>query len=239
MDVRPLNKISGFTLVELCVVMGIFSMFLIAFYITLEVGLKTWKIGEVRSDLQTTSQVVIKRLSSDIANTNADTVESSDPMDPNAYICFETPLYNGKLQLDTDTEKPLWQGHILYYTLDDPNDLDYDTKLLYKRYVPHNTVDPYKSEDRLLATFLADVPSYIDDRELDPNDIAEGQTLRRLCDSVASMTFDELYGTVDVEIIFQENFRKSKDAKVMFSSSGDDHIGTERYIVKCTVRPAN
>jgi len=239
MDRKPLYKISGFTLVELCIVMGIFSMFLIAFYITLEVGLKTWKIGEVRSDLQTTSHVVIKRLSNDIASTNADTVVSSHPMDANSYICFETPFYNGRLQLDPHTEKPLWQGHILYYTLDDPNDLDYGTKILYKRYVPHNKVDPYKSEDRLLATFLPDVPSYIDDRELDPNDIAEGQSLRRLCDSVESMTFKELYGTVDVEIIFKENFRKSKDARIMFSSSGDDHIGTERYIVKCTVRPAN
>ena len=233
------SSCKGITFTELCVTMGIFSLFIFAFYATLEVGLKTWKMGEVRADLQSVGEVLIRRLANDIADTNADTLEVNDPNSPAAppFLCFETARYNGQKQLDSHSQKPLWQGHIIYYALDDPEDSDYNTKNFYKRYIPHNKTSPYYSDDRLLATFLSDIPSYLYDSTLTATELGEGQTLKKVCNRVSKLTLKEQYGTVDITVILQENFRKSENAKVMFSATGNDNIGTEKYVIQCTIRP--
>jgi len=233
------NKCHGFTLVELSIVVSIFFLFLIAFYITLEVGLKTWKMGEVASDLQSTSAIVIKRMANDIQNTNSVTVEVNDSGDPIPYLCVDTPIYNGEIQHDPATQALLWQGHLLYYALYDPDDYDFDTKILYRRYVPHNHVDPYKSTDRYVATFLYDVPSYVDDRELTVDEVNEGQTLKRVCNRLSVVKFDEDSGVVDIELKFQQSLRESRDTRVIFAPSGDKNIGVDKLIVKYTIQPRN
>lgn len=226
----------GLTLLEMCIVVGMFGLFLIVFYTTLKVGLKTWKIGEVRADLSTTAEVVMKRMKSDIENASFEVIETNYITDSTPYICFETPIYNGQFQMDNG--KPIWQGHILYYALKDPEDKNYDTKVLYKRYVPHNTEDPYLSENTLVATFLYDLPSYIDDTELTLYEQEQGQTLRKICDRLSFISFEELYGTVSLELEFKENFRNSKTSKVMFET-GSQNIGTETLSVKYTITARN
>lgn len=229
-------SIYGFTLVEMCVVMGMFALFLMAFYITLKVGFKSWKIGEVRADLNTTAEIVMKRMKSDVENANFEVIETSELNGPTPYICFETPFYNGQLQMDKG--KPVWQGHILYYALKDPTDKNYNTSILYKRYIPHNQLSPYKSENTLVATFLYDLPSYIDDTELTLYEQEIGQTLRKVCDRLSFVSFEELYGTVSIELEFKENFRNSKTSRVMFETGSND-IGTEILSVKYTVTARN
>ena len=74
---------SGLTLVELCIVIGMFMLFLLTFYATMDVGLKSWKIGEVRSDIQTTAETVMKRITGEIENTNSVAINAFTPSDPN------------------------------------------------------------------------------------------------------------------------------------------------------------
>jgi hypothetical protein len=222
---------------EVCVVMFIFSLFLIAFYAAMDFGLKSWKIGEVRSDLKVTAAWVLKRMMSDLENSNSVAIIAYSPSDPNLtpYLSFETPVYNGEVQHDTNTGKLLWQGHIVYYALKDEDD---NSKLLYRRYIPHNKTSPYRSDNRFLATFLPNTGSYINEKELTSSETGEGQNLRKICGKLKSITWFEAYGMVDIELSFQENFRKSKDARVSFAT-GNDKSGTEKYFLKGNIKPRN
>lgn len=235
------KKISGMTLMEICVVMFIFSFFLIAFYGAMNFGLKAWKIAEVRSDLKVTAAWVLRRMIAELENSNSLAIQTFTAADPNlpSYICFETPVYNGEIQHDAGSGKLLWQGHIIYYDIKDNNDNIFNRKILYRRYIPHNKTSPYKSDNRFLATFLPDIADYTDDRTLLTSEEQKGQTLKKLCDKIKSITLYEAYGMVDIELNFQENFRKSKDARVSFSSNGNDKSGTEVYSLKGSVKPRN
>ncbi|MEQ8192524.1 MAG: hypothetical protein ABRQ39_31455 [Candidatus Eremiobacterota bacterium] len=235
------KKISGLTLMEICVVMFIFSFFLIAFYAAMNFGLKAWKIAEVRSDLKVTAAWVLKRMIAELENANSIAIQTCATSDPNlsSYICFETPVYNGEIQHDSGSGKLLWQGHIIYYDIKDNEDNIFNRKILYRRYVPHNKTSPYKSDNRFLATFLSDISNYTDDRSLSSAEENEGQILKKLCDKIKSITLYEAYGMVDIELNFQENFRKSKDARVSFSAGGNDKSGTEVYSLKGSVKPRN
>jgi len=63
-------KNSGVTLLELMVVISIFFLFLFAFYAALDTGLKSWKMGEVRADLKTKGELIMKRLVSELEESN-------------------------------------------------------------------------------------------------------------------------------------------------------------------------
>ena len=107
------SKYKGITLLEVSVVIAIYSLFLIAFYTVLDVGLKGWKIGAVRADLQSTSEIIVDRMKGDQENASSLTVQVNEPNGLIPYVCVDTPLYNGEIQIDPNTQAPLWQGHIL------------------------------------------------------------------------------------------------------------------------------
>ncbi|MEQ8171596.1 MAG: hypothetical protein ABRQ38_22090 [Candidatus Eremiobacterota bacterium] len=232
---------SGVTLIELCIVIGIFMLFLLAFYATMDVGLKSWKIGEVRSDIKTTAETVMKRITTELGNANSVAINvftPADPNDPNAYICFETPVYDGDVMSEPNTGDLLWQGHVIYYTLPDGGDHDFNTKMLYRRYIPHETVYPYKSSDRTVATLLDNINGNLDSG-LSGTEMSQGQVIRKICTRISHVTFVHLGSIINIELGFVENFRKSRDARVSFSASGTGNIGTERYILKNSVKPQN
>lgn len=230
------NKNSGLTLIELCIVIGIFMLFLLTFYATMDVGLKSWKIGEVRSDLQTTAETVMKRMASELGNADSVAINvftPPDPNDQNAYICFETPVYEGEVLSDPNTGDVLWQGHVIYYTLTDSSDHNFNTKILYRKYIPHNTVFPYKSTDRTVATLLDNINSKLTSTE------TGAEKLRKICTRISHVKFVHTGSIVNIELGFVENFRKSRDARVSFSASGTGNVGTDRYILKSSVKPKN
>ena len=234
-DIR--NRNEGTSASELLVVVFIFSLFLVAFYATLDVGMKTWKIGEVRSDLQTTAEIVMKRIITEIQNSSAVALNVFyDPADSNisAYLCFETPIYDGSIQSDPNTGELLWQGHVLYFTLPDREDEDYNTKILYRKYLPHNNTAPYKSTDRTVAVLLEDIDTYLND-----SSASEGESIKKVCHKLTEVKFEHTGCIVNIELIFQENFRQSKDAKVSFSTGRDKDFGTERFILKSSVKARN
>jgi hypothetical protein len=226
------------TITEMLVVMAIFSLFILGFYITLNVGMESWKMGAVKSDLQCTGNIIISRLKSELTNSNALTVKTYSPVDPNGdpYLCFSTAFYNGELQKDS-LDHLLWQGYILYYTLSDPNDTDFHRKILYRRYIPYNGVYPYQSTNTTLALILPNVSIYAVDSELTSTEINEGQTLKKVAERISQISFNDLYGTVDTNLTLKENFRRSKNYKVIFNSTGDN--GTDRFNIAVSIRPRN
>ncbi len=233
------SKNKGLTLLEVSIVIAIYSLFLIAFYTILDVGLKGWKIGAVRADLQSTSEIIVDRMKGDQENASSLTIEVNEPNGPVPYVCIDTPLYNGDLQLDPNTQAPLWQGHILYYTLYDPSDKDFNTSILYRRYVPHKKTYPYKSNDRLVSTLLYDIDTYVDDTELTLYEIDQGQTLRRISDRISMARFAQDSGIINAELELKENFRKGKNFRISFTSNGSNNTGTERIFINYSITPRN
>ena len=59
----------GLSLIELTITMVIFSLFLMFMYATFAVGLKTWQIGAIRSELQQSAEVAMKRIVRDLTFT--------------------------------------------------------------------------------------------------------------------------------------------------------------------------
>jgi hypothetical protein len=235
------NKKSGLTLVELIIVIGIFMLFLLSFYAIMDVGLKSWKIGEVRSDLQTTAETVMKRMVSELGNANSVAINvftPPDPNDPNAYVCFETPVFDADVKSDPNTGDVLWQGHVIYYTMRDSSDNDFNTKILYRRYIPHKITSPYESSDRTVATLLDNINSKLTST-LTGTEVSQGQAIRKICTRISHVKFVNTGSIVNIELGFVENFRKSRDARVSFSASGTGNVGTDRYILKSSVKPKN
>jgi len=224
----------GYTMVELIVVIGIFSLFLIAFYATMNIGLKQWKIGEVRSDLLTTGELVMKRIAGELELANHTTIDALyTPGDPNSntYLCFSLPVYEGIFQSDLNTGDILWQGHVLYYTLPDTGDNDYHTKKLYRKYIPHSTTSPYKSTDIKTPTMLDSINTYL------TVSTSGGQVVKRICEKLFCVRFEQKKDIVYIEMEFIQNIRKSKDAKVSFETGSN--VGTERFIIKNAVKIKN
>lgn len=231
-----LSKEKAVTLVELMIVIGIFFLFLLAFYATMDVGLKQWKLGEVKSDVQGTAEWVMKRMVNELENSNSVAIDAFyDPMDSNVtpYLSFETPVYNGVMKSDSNTGDLLWQGHILYFTLDDPSESLYNTKILYRKYIPHNTTSPYDTVDRTSATLLDNITGYL----ISTANSASGEHIKEVCGDVTSVRFSHSGCIVYIEIELEENVRKSEDAKVNVATGAD--VGTDRFVLKSSVKPRN
>ena len=119
-------KSKGFTLLELGIVIIIYSLLMVAVYTILDAGLKGWNIGQRRSDMQNSGEIVLRRMVREVSMSSL----SSVIVDPNCqYVCFETPVLNGEYTYNqNEAGFPYWQGYIIYYKNHDK---------LYRHYIEH------------------------------------------------------------------------------------------------------
>jgi hypothetical protein len=227
------NNRSGVTLLEMGIVIAIFSLFLVAFYSVLDVGMKMWKIGAVKADVQSTARVVMKKIISELEY--SDNMSVQVMTSPEKAVCFETPVYNGEVQRDPNTGDVLWQGYITYFTCDDPGFTPAGTrKILYRRYEPHQKVSPYRTTDRTFAT----IPSQIIINPLLPAaDITAGCTIKKTCDRLSDVEFIQSGSTVNINLTFIDDVRTSKTGRVLFSSSGSDKTGKYSFSYSSSAVP--
>lgn len=142
------------TLIEMMLCIIIFSLMLGTIFTVLSVGLKSWQMGEITTDSQHAAEVAIQRITGDLKITNRatckfDKVNSADP----DYICFENPLNEHEFKTDSTTREPIWQSHIIYYTLTDPNNPV--KKILYRRVVSHTpSVIPVIPNNMTISSYL-------------------------------------------------------------------------------------
>ncbi len=142
------------TLIEMMLCIIIFSLMLGTIFTVLSIGLKSWQMGEITTDSQHAAEVAIQRITGDLKITNRatckfDKVNSAVP----DYICFENPLKEQEFKTDSTTREPLWQSHIIYYTLTDPNNPV--KKILYRRIVRHTpSVIPVMPDNLAISSYL-------------------------------------------------------------------------------------
>ena len=234
------RKMTGLTLAEISVVILLFSLFMIVIYSTLDVGFKMWKIGEVKGDLQTRGEILVRRITMEIKNANIYAIVVNETTDPNStyysttpYLCFDTASHNGTLQFDKDSGDLMWQGFIFYYALDDPDKAGH--KILYRRYVPHNKSSPFLSTD-LLNPQLAE-PDIINTWILDRppvSSLTKGETLT-ICTDVKRVDFSLKNDLVSMDFDFEKNIKNSDNSKVMVTGKN----AVYRFTISTSVKPEN
>lgn len=116
----------GFTLLELGIVIVLYAFIMVAVYTILDAGLKGWNIGQRRSDMQSSGEIVLRRMVRELSMSSL----SSIIVDPNCQsVCFETPVLNGEYTYNqNEAGFPYWQGYIIYYK---------NNERLYRHYIDH------------------------------------------------------------------------------------------------------
>jgi len=210
-----LFKEKGHTILELAMVVAIFSLFLVFMYATFDAGLKSWQLGSIRSELQQNAEVAIKRIIKDLTSTNM----SSLVIGPSGeYIAFESPIIITTRDFDYDPNSglPEWQGHIIYFTL--PSEKD--DMVLYRKYIKRGT-----GKENINPSLLpSPITTYL---------IADDDA-RVMARNLKSINFNKYGSNITVTIKYIKDIRKN--ASVNFSVQGK---GIEEFELISSVIPKN
>ncbi|MEQ8170878.1 MAG: prepilin-type N-terminal cleavage/methylation domain-containing protein [Candidatus Eremiobacterota bacterium] len=206
----------GLSLIELTITMVIFSLFLMFMYATFAVGLKTWQIGAIRSELQQSAEVAMKRIVRDLTFT---TITSLTIDSGGHIIVFETSVdpVSGEFIYDDNNGVPVWQGYVLYYTTGSPNNL-----VLFRRYIPRTDISKKPSSFPMAFPFS-------------PGTYCEkGATLARNLDGI---NFQQSGSIITVRITYEKNI--NSNARVAIMEGKSSKTGTERFEITSSVETKN
>ncbi len=227
------RKKSGVTILELVISCIVFSLFLFAAYSVLDLGLKSWQMGETKSDLHQKAEIVLNRIIRDFRETNIMTVQiDSDTSSTgySQYICVETPVKSDTGTFESDlynVGSAKWQGYVIYYIY--PMYPAGGKKDLYRRFIPRATVAKKVTS---FPTRLQSPIIYID------NDLNRtGMLTSVVVKDIYSIDFERNGVELCATVCFKSNIREN--ASVMFSPGGDSLSGTEGVEIKASTCPRN
>lgn len=216
----------GVTLLELVIVSFVFSLFLIGVYATLDMGMKTWQMGEVKSDVYLKARIALNNIIRDFAETSwlTTNIHGVSP-DYNEYLSFGTAINSstGAFEPDPSNCKPKWQGHIIYFIYQDSTGKKQD---LYRRFIPVSppTTHPIAlTEAQILAAINRNEPGQ--------------EVLRTVAKDIYDIEFDTKNASLLITLTFKEHIRT--EASVIFSPGGDSRKGTEVLEMTTSVTPRN
>lgn len=216
----PRNQ--GHTIMELMIGTIVFVLFLGAIFATLDVGLKSWQIGEVRSDLQQSGEVAMKRLVGELLHSNAVSVQTGPD---NEFIVFETAVSPDDAEFKRDIMDlgaPEWQAYVAYYAVEDPDNTS--SLILYRN---------YKKRD-LPGTTTRKLTQYEIDSELCNPVLSTNKVLAR---NLEEVKFEKSGKIITITFVYKKHIRSN--ASVAFSPGGGSEKGTEHFEIKSSVEPKN
>jgi hypothetical protein len=224
------NKEKALTLLELAVVCVVFSLFLVGIYATLDIGLKSWQLGETRTDLHQRAEILLNRIVREFTYSTSFSVQiehNGDPNNINKYLCFETAVNKNSNNFTDDIASgsigrgcPVWQGHILYYLAPDPDNSR--IKNVYRAFVPN-------SAPAIQPSRLTSIGSYIN--------ITSGENVRTVVKDIYNLNFVLQGNILLINISFQKHIRSH--ASVAFSPGADASKGTEVISMKAVTKAKN
>jgi len=206
----------GFSLIEITVGMVVFSLFLMFMYATFAVGLKTWQIGAIRSELQQSAEVAMKRIMRDLTFT---TITSLKIDSGGKVIVFETSLdpVSGEFKYDDNNGAPVWQGYVLYYTTGSSNN-----QVLFRKYISRTDIS--KTASSFPMTFPFSTGAYC----------TKGSTLAR---NLNGINFQKSGPIITVRITYEKNINSS--ARVSMMEGRSSKTGTETFEITSSVETKN
>ncbi len=223
------HRYSGHTLMELVIVVAIFFLFLLGVYAALDMGMKTWQMGAVKSDTYLKARVALNNIVRDFSSSTwlSARIHGIAP-GFNQYLAFETPVNSstGTFQVNPTTGQPVWQGYIMYYVYQDYSDPTGTKKDLYRRFKPRSspsTVPIPLTDAQILASVNTSIPS--------------GEALRTIAKDIYSVDFIQNETRLVINICFRTNVRK--EASVMFAGGFDKDLVNEVLEMKTSITPKN
>jgi len=214
-------SLKGFTLLELGLVIVLYSFIMLAVYTILDAGLKGWNIGHRRSDLQGNGEIVLRRMVRELSMSSL----SSVIIDPNCQsVCFETPVLNGEYTYNqTETGIPYWNGYIIYYKNNDR---------LYRHYMDH----PQRTSPQIYIPVIDDMTS--------PDDNSATPKHKAVLANVEKFNIDVKDNIVNIKFLcrkLQTKQHKNPNQDISrYSVSGtSENKGIELGEMQASVEPKN
>ncbi len=220
------KKTGAHTLVEVIISIGIFSLIMAGIYSAIDIGFKTWQLGEVKTDFYSRAKVILTYITRDFRYSNWISTKIDNDGNPdslNEYIVFESPVkVDGSIDIEPKNGKPLWQKYVYYYiypsVAKEPGALK---RTLYCRTTARN---PKNSTPQPLNI----IPStYLEDSNISDTN------LRVIGKEIYEIDFEQLGTGLIIKIKFKANISEQKS--VMF----DNKNVTEIIELKASVIPEN
>lgn len=206
------------TLIEMMLSITIFSLLLVTIFMVLNIGLKSWQLGEMSSSNQQAAEVAMQRITGElkISNRITCTFDKANAADPD-YICFESPMDGEDFKTDSTTKNPLWQSHIIYYIL--PCSSDSEKNILYRRVMPHaSSVIAIVLNNLTILSYLTpdeiggEKPRVIV-RDVEKFEIKQGEGNLIHITLVCARTMD------DKKLAYEQDFNRGVKASITVSTS--------------------
>jgi prepilin-type N-terminal cleavage/methylation domain-containing protein len=89
------KNLSGHSLLEVIISIAIFSLIMLGVYSAIDIGFKTWQLGDVKTDFYSRAKVIVTYITKDFKYSNwisAKIENDGDPNSLNEYIVFESPV---------------------------------------------------------------------------------------------------------------------------------------------------
>ncbi len=221
------QKEYGLTIFELVISSIVFSLFFAAVYAAMDVGLKSWQLGESKTNIQQRVEILLNRIVKEVTYSNIFSLQIFSSSDPNSlsYLCFETAINKNNNDFTVDRSLtgmgcPLWQGHILYYIQKDGKDVT--RKNVYRQFIDRDnpSIQPLKLSP--IINFTSDISS--------PN-------VRTVVKDIYSMDLSIDENILTVRVSFKQHIRSH--ASVAFSPGVDSRKGVEIITMKSVVKVKN
>jgi prepilin-type N-terminal cleavage/methylation domain-containing protein len=103
---------TGLTLVEVLVVLSIFSILLTAIYFIFQMGLSAWHKTATKNELLQQVQIVNFRLSKELERSSLGSLSADTAL---GIVAFLSPLDNDGVFVVGTEGRPEWQRYIVYY----------------------------------------------------------------------------------------------------------------------------
>ncbi|MEQ8222248.1 MAG: prepilin-type N-terminal cleavage/methylation domain-containing protein [Candidatus Eremiobacterota bacterium] len=221
-----LKNILAHTLIEIIISILIFSLLMTGIYTAIDIGFKTWQLGEVKTDFYSRAKVILSYITKDFRYSNwisAKIDNDGDPNSLNEYIVFESPFKNdGSIDIEPKNGKPVWQKYMYYYIYPSvAGDPAARNRTVYCRTAARTS----KNSTAMPLDSIS--PDYLTDAKLSDTHV------RVIGKEVYSIDFEQLGTGLIIKIKFRTNV--SEHRSVMF----DNKNVTEVIELKASVIPEN
>lgn len=214
-------KKTGHSLMEMLMVVIVFSLFLCGAFVVFSYGLKNYRLIDVKNETQNQAVVSVGRMMNDLLLTDISSLVHGTAMEE--YMSFETAINISDNEFKKLSGSPYWQGYILYYTL--PRDPSATEKDLIRKYVPLPAPDTMAKQMLSTVTYLTSAAGTGEKI----NTIARG-----IYDLDISINSDR--SVVNIVLVVKKKFSAQKLA---YDKDFSQEVGNDTVTIKASVMPRN
>jgi len=209
----------GHSLMEMIMVVIIFSLFLFGAFMVFSYGLKNYRLIDVKNETQNQAVVSVGRIMNDLILTDISSLVYGTAVEE--YMSFETAISDNEFKKLSGA--PYWQGYILYYTY--PGNPSATEKDLMRKYVTLSSPDTMPKQ--MLNTF-----SYL------TSTAGTGEKINTIARGIYDLeiSIDSEKSIVNITLVVKKRFSAKKLA---YDKDFSENAGNDTVMIKASVMPRN